>query len=346
MLKGFGGASRNRNINGSYTSMVLIGGVDCSPGLTPDLVVKGGAKIKKGLCVNGMTKLTDVIISGNISPKSLKLNFVGDLNMNGNLFTNTTEFVNMIDIEGNSIVYIQPITTLPFINGSVQITKCPCIGILLGVDMMSGNISYQPNPNYNDVLDVFQYSIVDTCGHKHNVTQLICKKSATVPPFLNNGCLFDTIGCNSGSDLLPYNFGNSVINYMVGSNQIDWSTLEYSLIDGWIQPPDTPTNCDDNLYMNFGSSPINSDFSGPVIESSTTVSYTALVTNENYMIGDKFYYTVSDNGAGTLFMTITSTSGTTAPRATFSLRVNVRVKDTHGVYSNYSTYYFTRSSCR
>lgn len=71
-----------RGFNGSFSSMEIIGGVDCS-NETPDLFVKGGARIDKSLSVTGninikknMTIDKDLIVFGNvIFPK------------NGNKFT-------------------------------------------------------------------------------------------------------------------------------------------------------------------------------------------------------------------------------------------------------------------
>lgn len=65
MLGGFGGATKDKHINGRLTSLCLIGGVDCLPGYTPDLKVQGGARIKKTLCVLGAANFTDIDVSGN-----------------------------------------------------------------------------------------------------------------------------------------------------------------------------------------------------------------------------------------------------------------------------------------
>lgn len=66
MLGGFGGATKDKHINGRLTNLYLIGGVDCLPGYTPDLKVLGGARIKKTLCVLGSAYLTNVDVAGNV----------------------------------------------------------------------------------------------------------------------------------------------------------------------------------------------------------------------------------------------------------------------------------------
>ena len=87
MLGSFGGATKVKNINTRFTSLYLIGGVDCSSGLTPDLKVLGGAQIKKKLCVNG-----SAVFKNNITVRSAliheDLTILGNLNVptiNGNV---------------------------------------------------------------------------------------------------------------------------------------------------------------------------------------------------------------------------------------------------------------------
>ena len=68
MLSGFGGSSRERNINGQLSSLRLNGGVDCGGGLVPDLSVQGGARIRKNLCVGQDLQVNDsVTIKGNVT---------------------------------------------------------------------------------------------------------------------------------------------------------------------------------------------------------------------------------------------------------------------------------------
>jgi hypothetical protein len=68
-------ASRAQEINKTYTSLLLNGGVDCAPGNPrhPDLDVFGGARIRKTLCVDGDLQM------------SSDSNFGGDMTVNGNL---------------------------------------------------------------------------------------------------------------------------------------------------------------------------------------------------------------------------------------------------------------------
>ena len=68
-LQGFGGASSARGIDASFSTITTNAGIDCAPGITGDLFVRGGATIKKTLCVRGNT-----VIKGNVSVN-------GDLNV-------------------------------------------------------------------------------------------------------------------------------------------------------------------------------------------------------------------------------------------------------------------------
>lgn len=101
MITGFGQATKSRKINGSFTSMTLIGGVDCQPGLTPDLTVKGGALIKKTLCVKGHSDL-----KGNVHiTKNLEVD--GDIIVHGNINTNSGPVVSP-KYQFSSDFYAQP----------------------------------------------------------------------------------------------------------------------------------------------------------------------------------------------------------------------------------------------
>ena len=120
MFGGFGSASKDRNIPGAMTSLCLIGGVDCLPGLTPDLKVLGGAIIKKTLCVRGNTELKnvlmdgDAIICGNLLVKEnlsvYEKTVTGELGvlentiMFGNLEVLGKTTLNELCVTGNSLV--------------------------------------------------------------------------------------------------------------------------------------------------------------------------------------------------------------------------------------------------
>lgn len=65
MLQGFAGASKNRNINGSMSTLNLIGGNDVESGITPDLLVSGGARIRKKLYANSIQIKNNFILPPN-----------------------------------------------------------------------------------------------------------------------------------------------------------------------------------------------------------------------------------------------------------------------------------------
>ena len=72
------GSSRDKQINGRLTNVLLNGGVDCAPGLTPDLLVLGGAKIRKTLCAS------DLIVRNTITARGDAV-FTGNLTVDGSL---------------------------------------------------------------------------------------------------------------------------------------------------------------------------------------------------------------------------------------------------------------------
>ena len=148
MLKGFGGASSQRGIPGSFSSMSLIGGVDCSKGLTPDLTVRGGARIKKRLCVGGNTKL-----DGKLSTQSVTVN--GDATFLGNVY-GLPQTVNVDNWSGgdtgfnpssltNGNIVLSGILNLS--NGGTGLSTVGSPGQLLGVDVSGNLLEYKDDIN-------------------------------------------------------------------------------------------------------------------------------------------------------------------------------------------------------
>lgn len=60
-------ASQDQGVDKAFTSLSLIGGVDCTPRRAGDLDVRGGARIKKSLCAQGnMEVRKDLSVQGNL----------------------------------------------------------------------------------------------------------------------------------------------------------------------------------------------------------------------------------------------------------------------------------------
>jgi hypothetical protein len=78
-------ASRDLHITNRFTTLRLIGGIDCVPGMPgcpyPDLDVRGGARIGKGLCVEG-----NLNVEQNVC-------ITGDLKVLGNTYIKTEEII-------------------------------------------------------------------------------------------------------------------------------------------------------------------------------------------------------------------------------------------------------------
>ena len=121
-----------------------------------------------------------------------KLSFADDTYVSGTLFATADEFTGIATFEGNANVCIEVLQPGPltFVPTSVQITQCPCSGIIESVDPMTGNVNYCPAQEPPGI-DVYRYSATDQCGLRHNITQYVCQQTVTVPPFLNNGCIED-----------------------------------------------------------------------------------------------------------------------------------------------------------
>lgn len=120
-----------------------------------------------------------------------KLDIESDLLINGTIFTQQDEhirFDRVLASVGN--VTIVPLEG-PYDLTTVEIINEPCEGNII-LDNLSGNILYEPIGNAIGQVDSFQYSINDTCGLKHIITQYVCRPSTTIHPFMNpccvNGC--------------------------------------------------------------------------------------------------------------------------------------------------------------
>lgn len=326
MLNGFGGASKSHGINGRLTSVSLIGGIDCLPGLTPDLTVRGGAKIKKTLCVKGSTTLNNVTINKDVTVKGnvlVEKDIVaqGNVCVAGELHSKDVEITNIFAFNLSANVQIPPINLNPH---TVQILKLPCFGNIQSVDIVTGNITYAPN-NSNPYLDVFQYSILDDkCNIVRKVNQFVCQKGPSIiPPMLNNICHdFQTFGTGS-----PVNF-DLTLSGMAGTYPIDWSTLTFISISTYIDDDIcNPKMC--GAMVPYGTT--NSTNYGPAIVTSFT-SNSIVLHWPPLVMTPTLNITFSHNNAGLLTYTIDYLF----ENQNIAYKIGLQVSDTHGNLSNVS----------
>ena len=116
------GASESQEQNKRFTSVRLIGGVDCNINRTsryPDLDVKGGARIRKTLCSDG-----DLLIGGDATVN-------GNLTVLGNASFDTLIVSNLLaDFIDSTIAIIDDLTSVT-ITANV-VTANSFIGDLFG----------------------------------------------------------------------------------------------------------------------------------------------------------------------------------------------------------------------
>lgn len=88
-LQGFSTASKSKSVNGSLSTLVVNGGNDCGSGRTPDLTVRGGALVKKQMCVLGASDLRELTVRKECSMRSNlrveKSIYAEDLIINGSV---------------------------------------------------------------------------------------------------------------------------------------------------------------------------------------------------------------------------------------------------------------------
>lgn len=221
MLGGFGGASKDRRINGRLTNLCLIGGVDCANGYTPDLTVRGGARIKKTLCVVGASyfKTIDVSKSAVIHQG---LTVFGETVLNGNLevLGDTNFNFNNLDLQCG---VLDNVDTLNVNNINVSCGGNE-INILSNVDMQCNTFS---NVMAMHVGNLFGKSPIQVHDNFHMLNTLSGGRITweggiqignldTSANSTNSICIGKGSKCTNGSIAIGTNSGN----IMTGSNQI------------------------------------------------------------------------------------------------------------------------------
>lgn len=128
-------SSKDLNINKTFSSMKLNGGVDCDLNISqfPDLYVKGGVKIRKCL-----------LVGGNITMLTPGTKIVGDLL--GDLCGDTTVFGNLTINEGLTVQ--ENVGVL----GNVNITGCVNSGT--GYKVLGTQVVGEQQPLIDSLIDM------------------------------------------------------------------------------------------------------------------------------------------------------------------------------------------------
>lgn len=311
------------------STLQLTGGTDCKRGLTPDLFVYGGAKIVKSLCVGGDLRVDQI--------RTTDMNITGNLQVGGCLASELIGFTELATFEtvvGN--VIIEPSQYI--IPTSVQITKMPCSGIITDIDP-SGNVTYVPSGNITPpILDIYQYTGLDSCGIQHTVTQFVCSRNVYTPPILNNQCFY--VGDNWQSIFSPgvyysTDLGGTYgpISALTGTSPINWSS--FTIVSASTYTTGGVYRCagSPNLCSIANTLPYPYDdygFTGP----GTLVGQQIVF---NHPIGTTYFFDVIVDPMGNfqLKMTMTNIGFPFQPGYVFKLQV--QVSDINGNPSNIAT---------
>jgi hypothetical protein len=151
MLAGFGGATKDKHINARMTTINLIGGNDCMSNNDGDLKVKGGATIKKNLCVGSVSVKGNSVVNGNLIVKGDAIIcgdelIKGNITVDGNIIfpdvgkvkvttTDTLEYLQDKLVAGNAIT----LTTLLGPNEQIKIDGLPTSTLLQNVVYVAKN---------------------------------------------------------------------------------------------------------------------------------------------------------------------------------------------------------------
>lgn len=224
---------------------------------------------------------------------------------------------------------------------TIEIVSMACNGLLGDVNYTTGAIGYTPTfgSGQSTVLDVFQYRGLDVCGKWHLVTQTVCSQRQLMPPLLLTAC-----HPAAGYELVPYTL--PMIDFVLGSAPIDWSTLEFvgfdmftpfSSLEVPIDMCQDTTDAQRAMYpwgtSDLGASPTYITAAVPLPP--TLPASTAVLQNE-YLppFGTpgqmQHILTHANNG----IVTYSLTTNTFAVEVSSAYRMRVRVKDTNGLQSN------------
>ena len=219
-LGGFGRADAELRIGALRCADMQIIDRNCNLNITGDATFTN-LTVREDLSVQGNITLADDTRISTVTGNG-KITFAGDLFVEGTMFTTQDEFTSVVGIgEDDANVLITPIDRYGeiFDTSTVMITECPCSGQILNVDPNTGETLYD-TVDANSTIDVYSYSITDTCGLQHSVTQLICRRGVNVPPFINHRCY-----SFEGADMRDLDI--DVVGDMVvmGSKSVDPSSL-------------------------------------------------------------------------------------------------------------------------
>ena len=327
MQGSFGGASTSKNINLRLTSAKFIGGVDCEPGLTPDLTVSGGARIKKTLCVGGSAKISELTVKNN-----LQVN--GNAQVDGNVCAqNIGDKVVLTSFDANVSVDIIPYQQYNV--SSVQMEELPCFGNVTNVDMSTGVITYEPGQVSSRQLDLMQYRMTDKCGFTHTISHFLCSKPAIVYPFLQNTCFvtgLDFMCCSFLDGTYTKFYGT--LSAIPGTYPIDWSTLTIQGIQYYLQDATGMTKtCDEWAGIAVYGTNASTRNSGPLsVGPAQLVFSSTLYPLQIYTID-----VLGDNSGGITVQFVISGSQFTSFQNEYSFKCQIQVFDTQGNPSNFAT---------
>ena len=328
MQGSFGGASTSKNVNLRLTSARLIGGVDCEPGLTPDLTVSGGARIKKTLCVGGSAKISELTVKNNLQVD-------GNVQIGGNICgQNIGDKVVLTTFDANVSVDIPPYQQYNL--SSVQMEEMPCFGNVTNVDMGTGVITYEPGQVSSRQLDMMQYSMTDKCGYTHTISHFLCSKPAIMYPFLQNTCLVtggDFMCCNGANGTYTKFYGN--LGAIQGTYPIDWSTLSIQGIQYYLQPATGFfKTCQD-----WEGIPVYNTNNNPTFVNNPTITGPAQLTFVSGYVPPQTFVMdiIHDNLGGISVQFVITNSLGGLFQSEYSFRCQIQVFDTQGNPSNFAT---------
>ena len=231
MLASFGGSSKGTHINGRFTNLCLTGGVDCVSGLTPDLKVAGGARIKKTLCVKGLTMLNELIVDANTTTNYLTVmkdtSVCGDLHVKGNLLVDELSTLNNLNgniIFGNTLNIMRDATVCGnlHVKGDFLVDGSFTFNVLSANVILGNTLNIMNDAAVCGDLHVKGNLIVD--GSFGNVLNAVVLDSMATPTYPDNT---NTKGVWYGENTFANSF--DITSVTLGLNAVTGATSDISI---------------------------------------------------------------------------------------------------------------------
>jgi len=168
-----------------------------------NLRVTGDATVGGDLTTNDVIVCGQLMVDSIIPKASAKVTFPGDVLIQGRIFNAAINATQYAHVNGGDDALIYPIPG--YIGSTLTLLSLPCSGLITNVDA-NGVVTYSTENvctlTGTPFIDVYQYSINDSCNIPHTITQLICFTPQNVFPMTGTCTMPQMLPVSSVNQLL------------------------------------------------------------------------------------------------------------------------------------------------